>query len=1379
MAHVAMLFTLPGSAVSGTHTDVIPRRRFLDARGADALSEHDLFLCSSSCPEHPKSPNFCPDTFWPTWWGSIADVPGAIKMAEFFGILNGVECILGRPATEWDEFARTYVRRMLNEIWEFLFGSKTPAQPPPLQRPRKYARTTDLGFDGQRRNLRANGPDRLVGPTVPIQYYPLPHFQNGPQFQAAAPGFLPMPVPNQANMHQGYYGGFAFNPLIPHTPGAYPFAGYPQFPPQNQWTLGFNPPLNPAIQYMPPNYPPPGHNYLSGLPFPAPLNGPEFHPAANSKVHAAKIESVITSQVVPDHSNSSALDWPTGFIRRESIKILGERKWKESKWAWRSNGMVQHQGYASEVRACLGVLRCASCNHLTRPKTHLSSREKQIQAGCTSRTCTLATPLVQDACDARTFHYEVERDGETICIWDHTGDHSTHRKPPGGRLSKFQEDQVDAQVMRKQDAKGHFNAREVRNRRPQKPPVWEENDGRAPDTVATLAAVDALTDIVGSSPPSEPPQIPPPAVIAYPPRLLKSYQWDAPNSCFFDTGLELWFRSFARWPQIEQAVFLAVLPPNSALATIFRHFERRLKWIATSSAADIKGVRELSLAQSNVRHAIFNRWKLYKHKDDYGCATTWLHHAIRDCDTSVDIRLHFGVAHLLSGACPSHHETRVGVGSVQDLLRINLFDLRVSRRTGGPETTLTDYFANCTPRILPGNYEGGTTVVHSIPAPLCAHPDCAGSQLLEIQAIETLWPKLLQINPDSGIEPRLPIARSFQIEGSDGLITYELIGTTSFDSRRRHWTSMILIGDTTFYYDDLVNGGSLVRQGPAELISTPDPHVVLWVYHRTSKIAKTTKSLRDVVSRYDEASMIDAARPPRPPSVISDNSPPPESSQHSPPATPAPVIPSASSSAAPFPVDTSSPIYEGAPLPEMPPPSEWCRGRRRICDHASGKESTVRCVECGFWFHVKCVLEAEWDIDPENLDAWMCVDESPIHPVAIWNDNLIGEFLMFKTRLEGSYYPARLGGLTRGGEVRVQWYRDNIYDRQEIPLESEFVCSKQLCADIAVAEADVAYTKVVISVYREVSSLRIPGQSEGARDIHNFEHPEISDALFHSRQSILDIIIGLPSASHPIGPDYEQWMATGGQLRDIDRANDFVRKFFSAQILPGDASLIDPHTNYVAIEDVPAALSEALRWRANILAPTLFQLVILRLYLRRSSADDPQIYFLTRTFTEREWNTISDDDPLYLAKKGRITRHMTDPELALQAAEESGGQNIPPRWCKIGISLARAAAGRIPPKFILASAYTVTGNEYIWQDAELASNNPKSHPSSPLSEPPADLTPMDTEMQITFETDLRPLKRKHEDGLEPEDIPEHVQMVQPAAVNGPIVWVDPIGILHK
>ncbi|KAJ7687950.1 hypothetical protein B0H17DRAFT_1135959 [Mycena rosella] len=81
-----------------------------------------------------------------TPWTAPIDVnvqrDGAIKMAEFFGILSG--------GVDWQ-----------------LDGTNLPG--------RTY-----------RRNLRANGPDRLVGPTVPIQYYPLPHFQNGPQFQAAA-----------------------------------------------------------------------------------------------------------------------------------------------------------------------------------------------------------------------------------------------------------------------------------------------------------------------------------------------------------------------------------------------------------------------------------------------------------------------------------------------------------------------------------------------------------------------------------------------------------------------------------------------------------------------------------------------------------------------------------------------------------------------------------------------------------------------------------------------------------------------------------------------------------------------------------------------------------------------------------------------------------------------------------------------------------------------------------------------------------------------------------------------------------------------------------------------------------------------------------------
>ncbi|KAJ6579860.1 hypothetical protein B0H10DRAFT_2235559 [Mycena sp. CBHHK59/15] len=502
-------------------------------------------------------------------------------------------------------------------------------------------------------------------------------------------------------------------------------------------------------------------------------------------------------------------------------------------------------------------------------------------------------------------------------------------------------------------------------------------------------------------------------------------------------------------------------------------------------------------------------------------------------------------------------------------------------------------------------------------------------------------------------------------------------------------TSKILIGDTTFYYDDLAHRGSLVAQGGADLISTPDSKAVLWLYHRTSKIAQSSKSFRDLVSMYNEAKRINSSCARPSPSII-DNSPPPEL-----PKDPSPVNP----------------------------------------------------------------VPADWAIDPEHSDGWMCAscDESLLNPVAVWSDELIGEYLMFRSRLTGGFYPACLEGLTSTGEVRLKWYRDNIYDRLEIPLETEFLATKQQCANIAAANADVTYEKDNVGMIKWP-----PRLTEDAQELFGYENLDISDTLLHSRQFILDIIIGSPSALHPIGPDYEQWMVTGGELRDVGHANDFVHKFFSAQILPGDASLIGPHTDYVvqsippdvpAAKDDPATLSEGLRRRATILASILFQLVILRI------------------FNPDEWEKISADDPLYLAKQGTVTRHLTDPERVLQAPEESSGQNIPARWCKIGTRVAKAAAACIPAKFILATACDPMGEEYIWQDTnstgikrqavDFGGEDPKSHPSSPLSEPPAamdyepspppELTNVEPPKKVS---PVETLKRKNKEPLGSGAIPD-------------------------
>ncbi|KAJ6535381.1 hypothetical protein DFH09DRAFT_1091717 [Mycena vulgaris] len=1385
------------------------------------------------------------------------------------------------------------VTTMLNALWQFLFPSKTSVETPPLKRPRKYPRTTDPAPDSQRRDLRAN-EDRLFPPG---SYLP-----PRPQFYGAPPGFHPSSFQNQPNHQQGYYGGFGLNPWIANGPAAHHFGGYPDYQP-----LGFNPLPNPAAHYpcvpvfAPPNYPPPGFNRPPAPPFHAPpgqeFERPEDHPVKiGTVIKAAEpppsqvqgetyflrcIDDRPNAHKFPDHSNLSAMDWPTGFVWRESVKSRGERKWKHTKWAWRSNGVVQHQGYAAEVRGCLGVFRCGSCQRLTRPKTQASDRRIQIQAGCTSRTCPVEPPLLHDECEARAFHYNIQRDAETILVWEHSGDHSTHARPPGGRLSKAQETQVDAQVMRKQDASahalrtgdpgpgsvlfpdisdslaapgaaryalgqsqarlgittgstkgglafmsafadlnnrfstpfiidsglsgpvyltlqtpfmdeiireaveswivdladgpgasrhgfvidgdhsffrqgpllatcafsttsrewtpilyswingldtahhrphfrhifqsiikhagdrftrklllcvmdfsgaqrgahaeeyadtiigitpgfatlskeaqaaerrhlvreaeeaevgcevhfwrsadhvkkthslvppelantfekslrellsptttserfdavilalkttfpaiknwvgwwerrsiasmifpaksavdralaakvpstsnpiehqhsllhhavgkdqellpgiekiylhvremekkfdaikaGHFNAGEVRDRRPRKIRGWDGNDGRAPDTVAALAA--AATNQAPPPPPT-PPSIPPPTAVIYSPRQLRSYPWDRPNSCFFDNGLEFWFRSFSKWSGAEQAGFLGSLPPNSALATFFFHFQQRLKWIATPSATDIQGTRVLSLGRHNTD-------------------VQPLGYIMR---SGVDVKLHFGVLHIWSGSCPSQHNARVGVGSVQDLLRINLFDLRVARRKRGPATSLTEYFAHCTPRVSPGNDEGGTTVVHSLPQPVCAHLDCAGSQLLELAAIDTLWPKILQINPECGTEPRLPIDRTFSIDGADGLITYELTGTVSFDAPRKHWTSKILIGDTTFHYDDLVLGGSLVAQGPADLISTPDRRAVLWIYHRSSKFAESTTPLLDVVSKYDAASEIDASRPRRSPSVIRDSASPKLLQDPPPPNPGPPVIPEGSQDRFHTPEQSLPPSNSGeiemgiadtsfAETNSHTPCPLRCDGCEQEEPEGDNDPEEVQCEKCRFWSHIKCLSEAHWDDPDVHFICKRCLSKQsrelfdpeqivmvPFAEVVSWQ---APDVLWYPAKFVARH-PKYAG---KPGEYEFVWLTCNdgtVYNSEDSMLPAlmlrRFVRSHKFCTEIG----EVQLTD------EKIGNIRLPSYMEPDNPDH--ENPALTE-IFNAAIPQVAKILAEFDKSHPVVGDFHTYFA--------------------------------------------------------------------------------------------------------------------------------------------------------------------------------------------------------------------------------------------------------------
>ncbi|KAK7051728.1 hypothetical protein R3P38DRAFT_3255060 [Favolaschia claudopus] len=864
---------------------------------------------------------------------------------------------------------------------------------------------------------------------------------------------------------------------------------------------------------------------------------------------------------------------------------------------------------------------------------------------------------------------------------------------------------------------GHFDATEPRNSRPTKPRVFQFNDGRAPDTIEALAAAENKqedVEIIVSNP-----------TIDFPLIRLKSYPWDAPNSCFFDNGMEMWYQAFVRWQTLEREEFLLRLPSTSALSCFFYHFHRRIKYLTnrklTEAQRELHINQELGLGQAKARQFIFNRWMLYSDPASYGCATTWMHHAIRDSNTGDAVHSIFGVGHRLVGHCLANHRVNIRVGAFQTSFRLNVFDIRTARAKFGPEATLTDYFSTAIPRKDVGTDHSGTTVVHSMEISPCPHPECTHSSLLPIvDSIETEWPKILHLRPETSTLARFPLDKTFEINDEAGNhVQYQLIGTISFDAGRKHWTSKFLINDVTFSYDDTWNNGTLRSRGQGDLITIPDNTEVLWVFHRSSAHAKTMRSFKDTVSTYAEALDRENRRPKTPPIEIRDT-PSPDNSfadfQTADDGEDVVMSELAESVFSPvFPVNLlpleHSPPPPSVVGPEYPPPTDWCTECSKFCD-PTAPVPLIKCAGCSFLTHVPCIVQEQFTTDVQ----WLCSRCTLIlEPEPSWTDELLDTYVMFPGSSGKTFYPARIASVTSTGLVRVEWYRDNVYPSFDRPMESEFVVTKAECAKAAGANVD-SNVGMIKWPYRLV---------EDAHDIHGYENPEISDALLHACQPILDII--KCNTEHPIQLDYEAWMDSA-PINEEKRANGFAGRF-NIGILPGDASLIEPHIQELTSTLFPfdpdsktPHTMKSRRWFQTV-APILFQLVILRIYLRRHPSDDIQIYFLSRFFTSEELRALPLDDLLWNAKAGNIIRNITTPELVLNTPEhKQPGRSISYDFTKMKLRFSRAAEGRIPSTFDLASAFGGNGDEYVWQSSELPGlfeqfiDPPPSSPLTALSD---------------------------------------------------------------
>ncbi|GBE88915.1 hypothetical protein SCP_1403230 [Sparassis crispa] len=241
--------------------------------------------------------------------------------------------------------------------------------------------------------------------------------------------------------------------LHAHSSTPFPFSMQTPYPPSFPPYAVFPPPFMPYPSYTP---------HISYWPPSLPRNdvhGERQRPGGTQPHSGEASRDLVGERTTSEKCHVSeadkivdALDWPSSSVRREEPINMDDKKWKQTKWQWRSQGNRPSKGGA-EVRVCLGVFQCITCLYLIWPKMDPAQRQIQLQQGCRNPRCR-DSKLVLHACQAKVFHYRVTRDGQEFLVWEHEGEHA-HPRPPGVPLSKAEEVAFDAQVLRRPGASAH------------------------------------------------------------------------------------------------------------------------------------------------------------------------------------------------------------------------------------------------------------------------------------------------------------------------------------------------------------------------------------------------------------------------------------------------------------------------------------------------------------------------------------------------------------------------------------------------------------------------------------------------------------------------------------------------------------------------------------------------------------------------------------------------------------------------------------------------------------------------------------------------------------------------------------------------------------
>ncbi|KAF6751582.1 hypothetical protein DFP72DRAFT_850700 [Ephemerocybe angulata] len=393
-----------------------------------------------------------------------------------------------------------------------------------------------------------------------------------------------------------------------------------------------------------------------------------------------------------------------------------------------------------------------------------------------------------------------------------------------------------------------------------------ENDGRAPDTFGAIKELDPASNMGLEA-------------LARLPLFTQSFKWSSPNSCFWDNGIELFFRTYVLWKADTRTKFRGLLPGDSFLMVLTSHFDRRLKLITSNKKKDVNAQSLLDLALSELQKAlrarIFEKWHPDCSPTGHHSALSWIQDMVEDYEPCFEAQGYFALYSPVKFSCPASHQFSQIIDKPKAIVYPHcayITSLRDHLRIDGP-VGLGDYLSNIVLLLEDQALEPCVTS----PRP-CTLGDCTAHA--PPKAVQFSWPQILAIRSNlanmkpTAVNNILRFDETFKItDSSDAEVVYTLVGRVLH--KKDHFTVELMLGGVSYTYDDMSYGSKLRRSKkgthPLQKRTSQESY---YVYCRTSELGV---KMEENFLRYEETCS-PGSIPKKPLSVSSFHSSDPDSS---------------------------------------------------------------------------------------------------------------------------------------------------------------------------------------------------------------------------------------------------------------------------------------------------------------------------------------------------------------------------------------------------------------------------------------------------------------------------------------------------------------------